>query len=332
MSNSLILCDSCDHYNTATSSRKWVGNVTIGAGRTGNGLVGSTAGTIGTKTFPLNPLLVAGYAFNYTSLMTEGIFFDFYNPGTLVRIRVFLRSDGSFRVALLGTFGQEDTSAASEVRVQTSQWYYFELYVSHVVGASQSVSIILKLNGEILISDTLASATVPSAVGFTTAIYSGHGGTSRIDDIYISKGIFYGDVRIYVIRPDGDDAPSQWTPNNGGAHYLEVDDITPDDLTSYLYTANIGDVDMVTLEDIGISGEVKGIQANYMVQKDESGDASFRPEYEFNSTSYETAVDKYPSHNSWIDFIDPMSENPVTLTDFTISDINAMKMGIKRTS
>lgn len=338
MANTLVLCDSCDHYNTATSGYKWQGQVNIGPGRTGNGAIISVPGAAITKNFTLLPTLTCGFAFKTNNL--NGTIINIRNARTTSSAKVVLMTDGRCYIDFSGLIAGPTQSSSSSPRFIVDTWYYLEFSVAHSLNVDeleQTLGYILKLNGEIILTGSLTISThwigyFPAELGFSSALFYCTSGNSTIfDDIYISTGEFYGDIRIYVIRPNADATPSMWIAHGGGAHYLEVDDVNPDGLNSYLYSQDVDDQDMVHLEDIGISGTIKGIQANYVVQKDEAGDAAFKPIYNFDGTEYVNPVNKYPSLTAWVDFIDPMSENPVTLAQFTIETINAMLMGIKRT-
>lgn len=329
----LIALDSFDHYTSAQSSMKWRDAITLtDNGRTGKGAIGGNS-SIPVKLFDLEQTVCAGIAYKTNSLANYPI--GFGNNRTVTLAAMYVTGDGRVYAYLDG-----QTSPSSPVRLSPNEWYYLEFKCTHHVyppppSGSSDIDFECYVNGELVLEGTVeAGYAFKTETGFAYCILRGPGGgeTCIFDDFYVTDGERLGDVRIYVIRPDGDFTPSQWIPINGGAHYVEVDDINPDQDTSYLYSPNVNEVDMVTLEDIAVTGDIMGIQLNHVAQKDDAGDAAFRAELNVSSSNYEIDDDRYTSFGSWTDFTSALRKNPITLNDFTVSEINDMKMGAKRTA
>lgn len=327
----IILLDSFDHYDTATSIYKCHQATTIvGTGRTNNGASASVV-----KVFNRGTTLCTGFAFKSNSL--SGDLATFYNAFTANSAKVVAYDDGTVNVVYYTTGYRTEQSGTSVPRLRKDSWQYVEFYanVAYVVGppASTLLTYQVKCNEESILSGTLPG-NVPAELGFTRLTISGLSGPpgyyTYFDDLSVTDGEFLGDIRIYVIRPDGDSTPSEWTPNTAASHYTKVNDIVPDGDTGYLYSITDDQQDMVTLEDIVLTGEIRGIQGNTIAQKDDAGGSVIRTEYVISATPYEVAEDKYLAHLAWKDHIDPMRVNPVTGLNFTVDEINAMTMGVKR--
>lgn len=328
----LILLDSFDHYNSATSLIKNVSAITVTTGRTGNcGYAGWNSPI--QKQFEKRTTLCAGVAYRSNSL--NGALLQFSNPlGVIAGLHQV--GDGRLRVSYHATYD----SPADPPLLTIGNWYYIEFNVTVTYDAgppiTSTLSYEIKVNEESIKSNSITIGYSDfTEYGFTTLTMNppgGYTGAAWFDDLYLTAGEFLGDLRIYVIRPDGDDTPSQWTPSPAGDHFEQVNDTNPDGDTTTLSSDTDGQQDMVTLEDISLTGEIKGIQGNTIAKKDDSGGSVIRTEYEISATPYEVADDKYLNYLSWVDHRDPMRLNPVTGLAFTVDEINAMKMGVKRIS
>jgi hypothetical protein len=63
-----------------------------------------------------------------------------------------------------------------------------------------------------------------------------------------------GDFGAYIIntyRPNADGDVTDYTPQGGGANYVEVDDADPDDETTYVSSGTNGQQDLFSMESIG---------------------------------------------------------------------------------
>lgn len=78
-----------------------------------------------------------------------------------------------------------------------------------------------------------------------------------------------GPAAIDVTMPTADGAHTDWTPKSAGTHFSEVDEIPPDDDTSYNETTGVGDIDSfvqpgvpitgVTIVAVGVMANVKSV-------------------------------------------------------------------------
>jgi hypothetical protein len=88
---------------------------------------------------------------------------------------------------------------------------------------------------------------------------------------------------------------------------------------------------MVNLEDLAILGDILGVQFNTVGEKSTSGGAAFKQYNKISDSYVEGDVTIYPSYVNWLDQMCTYRKNPITDEDFTLSEINALQMGIKRT-
>jgi hypothetical protein len=100
------------------------------------------------------------------------------------------------------------------------------------------------------------------------------GGVQRMCDVYLAdqtspNGDFLGDIRVAYIRPDGVGASSGWTPLSP-PNWSEVNEVPPDDETSYIEATAVGTRDTYEFENV--LGDPVAIQVcNYVRKTDVAG-------------------------------------------------------------
>jgi len=347
----LLFCDSFD--TTETGQQKWTmfNGVSYTTGRTNQGL--QVSGSLWPiHTLPLSTdgyrTITAGFAFKATSFSNSIIYF--YNPNNTVTPVHLTFTSSKLSVLLHGGFSDTDTSGALGSTLSANTWYYVE--VKFTMG-SLNVTYQVRLDGQVIGTGILDvdSSDYTDTTGYTTFGLQGPGGghTAVIDDLYVTTGEFLGAVKIYYIRPDSDPTPNNWTTSTGTVHYTLVDETVANEDTDYITTTATGSEEITTLTDIDtFSKTVKGIQINWVTKKTESGPMQYIGEYVTNTntkthtwlesrivgttTITTTNSSVHPSMASYDTWLAPLSSNVVTGAAWTIGEINALKIGIKRTT
>lgn len=327
--STLIHVDSADHYDTTTSLIKWFSQpVIISNGRTGKGFRG------GSKVFDA----IANNTFGMARKGIPWTLLTLTNVAATLDFQLKWNEDSRFS-ASFGYYGDRDYSDWSVITTcRNNWWYYLELQIDYTVEYvaegyvhwRHKIAFIVRINEEIILIDTVSWLSTISTAGFTKIAFDTQGSTIY-DDYYMTDVEFLGDVRIYVIYPNAPGDFSEWVSANGGENYLEVKEHIPDFNTTYIYTAELNKISMVNLEDINWNGDILGIQFNVVAVKDDTGDSAFKS-YNKISGSYElNPTDIYLSYNNWLDRTVAYRKNPITENNFTISEINSLQAGIKRT-
>lgn len=329
----LLFLDSFDHYENSQSTRKWTfGTVGIVPARTNNG------GVVGPVIFPSKTLnnqyatLRAGVAYNTQAFGNSIIRMSNANNVRVPLTELAHIGDGRIRVQVPGA-----SSVVLDFVMNITEWYYFELYSELTTsGTFSAVNYEVHVNNEELATGTLVSNLLHASTSLVYANvgFQGPGGglSAFIDDLYITDGERLGDIRIYVIRPDGDTADNDWIPEPTDDNYTRIYDITPDDDATIIYTENIGDKNYSTMEDItGFEGEIMGIQAVWCVAKSDGGEATFDALLRSEAVE-EDCGEFYPSYPNYLYFLAPFRDSPFTSTSWTIEEINGIQQGIERTS
>lgn len=322
--STLIHLDSGDHYDTAQAYIKWfVAPTMVADGRTGKCWSG------GDKVFNQIENNVFGFA-------VKGIpstIIQLNNVAASVDLAIQWSGDSRFR-ASLGFAGDRSYSEWSPITIcREDLWYYFEIKTEYSVVPDvdvwyfHRVRIEIRINEELILDTELEFRKFSSPPGFSRLTF---GGNINCDDFYFTDDEYLGDIRIFVIRPNAEGDLNEWSSANGGANYLEVKDINPDFLTTYIYTSTLNQISLVNLEDISLVGTIKGIQFNAVCHKDDAGSASFSSYNKISGSYFEAGAAIFPSFESWLDRTIPYRVNPATSSDFTVAEINSLQAGVKR--
>jgi hypothetical protein len=174
--------------------------------------------------------------------------------GAAKRIGVRLNTSNQLEL-----WNEEDTvqigSASSAL--STATWYRIELHADTTTLSSTSAE--LRLNGS-----TTASGTANLAAAFDR-IQFGVMDTNSTSDLYFddiaingpssATNNWPGEGKIVHMQPNADGDNVAWTDFGGNSvDYDEVDEITPDDGTTYIHSSSAGNLEDVNLESASSAG------------------------------------------------------------------------------
>lgn len=331
----LIFMDSFDHYTDL--SIKWsVANTAL--------IVQSNSrtGPASCSCFPFGPSInftaqtsmVIGTAYKSTALSND-IFGLISGVNRQARLR--MNNDGSVSVTSANDPFPVVYGTSAPNLIQTNVYAYVEMKVSaFAIGATVAVHI----NGASIL--TCIANTDPDLTGTATTFYlqgPGGGNFAFHDDVYIcnlvNSGVpgqpnndFLGPIRNFAQVPIGDGSPLQWTPLTGPTHYTEVDEIPPDDDTSYVFSSNVGDVDQYVYGTTGIAPPVQvfGVQVCLDARIDIAGARSIAPDVggvQGNSVALSTSYDIVRQ---------AYDGNPVSGVAWQLTDFATVQFGPKVTA
>lgn len=136
-----------------------------------------------------------------------------------------------------------------------------------------------------------------------------------------------------ILRPNalGDD--DDGTEIGDGNTYLCVDDATPDNYNTYVQLSSIyGDDQLWNFENISsATGTIVSVTVTLVEKKCGTGSSSARHLIKVNGTKYTSALNHSPDDTAWNSYSATWTENPNTSTAWTISDINSIQAGVRRT-
>lgn len=342
----LRFAESFDHYTTVNQFLgKWTGGNGVTpnvAGRNGNGIQ-----LINGANMELSLDHQSGWTVGFAHYLTGatptqrcGLYSGYHNDVKLTN--VFINADGSLEI-VAGTAVAVGTSSLS-IHKQ-NRWYYFEYTYGIAGGNPMSITSTLNMNGTAIATmNGVGMGVNQSSLLLNTPTVNRHefnGPTDTtiptvlFDDIYIndtntvSTGAphtsFSGDMRIIVTTASADSSPLQWTPNSGTTHFSRINEASPDDDSTYIYSTgsgSAGNEDRWTYATIAtFTGTIQGVQISLYARKDDEGSRAIFAEavnagtksssnfwLDDNYTYYPYQLDVTPAGGTW----DPSGVNTTT--------------------
>jgi len=273
---SLLFADGFDHYSTSELAKHWdvvdsSVSVISSNQRTGiGGLAISSLGHTISRFYPNTKRVTVGAALWFTALpVTNQGFFQLASGGNFI---CYLKYASSSKLILTR---QKDVSTTEDLHTTpitydlVNQWTYIELlYDVHASNGAWAIRVnetIIASNSGIPTDRTDANiADVTSRLRLRAPI----SGTSRFDDIYIANDSgppndgFIGDMKVHTVLPKGNGALFAWTPLSG-SNWDNVEEIPPDDDTTYVHTAITTNKDSYDFNDAPtLANTVSGVIVN----------------------------------------------------------------------
>jgi hypothetical protein len=344
----LIFCDGYDHYASAqfVSGQKW--DAVGGGGQT----VGSTYARSGgqgaklswgfvTKNVTALPTYIVGTAFQFTATDSSGS-----NSGGVSNIINFL--DGGTSQIQIGIdptghlFAKRGSTllGTSTTTVAINSYRYLE---AKVTVNSTTGSVVVRLDGTVVINltgvNTQASGTAQITViniGCTVQF-----AIVYLDDTYIcdtttpnsagnNNADFLGDVKVNALLPSAVGGFTQWTRagTNTGQDYSQINELTPpDEDTTYVTDATIGDRDSFKFTPFTLVGSIFGAVLWTRARKDDAGTRTLA------SVARSSAVDivgsNYNLAATYQYYGTVFEIDPATTALWTTLGLNAAEFGFK---
>jgi hypothetical protein len=250
---------------------------------------------------------------------------------------IYLQFETSGAGHVLKCYRQDGTLLATGTTVLAAgSWYHLEFgfAINNTNG-----QVDLRINGTSEFAVTSLDTCNTGDAHFTGIELGGSsaiGSTLLVDHAYVmdtlgaTHNTFKGPRTVRGLRPNGDGNYSQWVPNGGGDNYVEVDDTTVDDDSSFVSGATAGVKDTYTMEDLSaLSGTIDGISVKFTARlTSSSSSGTVRPLFRQGTTDDEGS-DLTLSSSTYSVFQQIHTTNPDTATAWTVSEINALELGLK---
>lgn len=151
-----------------------------------------------------------------------------------------------------------------------------------------------------------------------------------LDDLYIRTGMIpYGDTGILRMHVTGAGSATTWTATGSATNWQCVDDVNPDDDTTYVYSSVVGAKDLYALENVTITGDIYAVAMTIRGKKTSSGTRAVRAL--IKSTSEANGRTLYlPSSGYKTDFHSVFETKP-TGGVWTQAALDALEAGIELT-
>lgn len=350
----IIFAESFDHYGSGKSTTVknrmlaglWAeiqtdgGMIGSGEARTGlycfEALGPGSAGILDTRRVLPSPKTDMGLALaikfpdGLPSLVRRNGF-QFRSAGGSVLLSVLVSTDGSITV-LDGDYNDVVLGTASKKLIANS-WQHLECHVvmSTTIGEVElrlNEVPVLHLTGLNLGSTAISQIVFPSEGDNTVVTY--------IDDMVAwdatgaTANDFLGRVRVLTVYPDADGAVNDWLSTGANA-YTEVDEVTPDNDTTYISAANPDDeveLELPTLpSDVDV---IEGVFIPVLARQETAGSTDM--EVSLISGAGETVGASVPIADTYTYYGTAFSEDPENPgVKLSKSVFEAAKFKIKRT-
>jgi hypothetical protein len=340
-----IFLESFDNIATAdlllkgyTSAGNFVG-VTIGAGRTGNGLTldqNSGGQIFVNKILPSNySSIVFGCAFKTSSSFPADQIIWSFSDSSTDQINISLTAAGQIKFTNgAGTI----LGYSPPATYARGSYYYFEF--KPVFSLTATGSINYRINGAPQTAITGIQTAVSSNAWCNIIKFWQRGNfysdpfVYQFDDMYANdttgavNNDYMGDVRIFVDRP-ATATNIGWVANGAGNNILCVSENTPDGDTTYLSSNTTGVIDLYTLTapPSGL-GTVKAVQSNIVARKDDGITRQICPVLG-DGVHANVAGTVVSIGNNYVDYLQSFDINPLTGLAWTVGDLSTLRLGVK---
>lgn len=264
---------------------------------------------------------------------------------------VYITLDNSGVLRLYDEDGQVGSASSA---LSLSTWYRVEIKMDRTASAGSHV-VEAKLDGTVFATDSTRSLSVgitEFAIGGNQALETQTTGRWNFDDIAINDNTgsfqndYPGDGKIIHLHPNASGNSNQWLHDDGTAgdtnNYTEVDEITPDDSTSYVKSTILNDEDFYNVEASGLSAEstINLVALGVRYAADAGGSLGFKLEAKKssggtisqsteiipNSTTFRTNSPSDPRNYNLVMYQDPDNLN------WTKDTLDTMQIGQKITT
>lgn len=285
---------------------------------------------------------IMGFGFYATSVLGGGRMLAGFGEGAApttagnAQVCIGLNASGqiaAYRGRALGLDSGGTLLGTSTNNLSASTWYFIELQVLHHASAGTVNVFVNNVNWLTLSGiNTIQTANAYSnSIGFNGENSAGY----HVDDIYVVTGsggthtTRLGDVRAVALNAStGDGTHADATPSSGTDNGAMVDEVTPDDDTTYnIFDA--ADIDTYNFPAAGVVGTVIGVQVLNYVRKTDTGAATARGKALIGGTLYNGTAFNPGTSYSYNSHIWEVS--PATSVAWTISEIDGAEFGLERT-
>lgn len=342
---SCLWLDGFDHYATVDVNEEYTTSsgftIQAAGGRNGTNcgrLTGS--GDNLTKTIPSTDVVGIGIAWKMGALTAD---FVVFREGATDHLEFTVTAAGNIECrrnaggTLLGT--------SSGVAMSINTYYYIEIKVK-INDSTGGVWIKIDGTDVLRLGDYAVSpAALDTRNGGTSGVIdnvdlrSGSGDTNDFDDYVIwddavadadnPNDDFLGDIRVETVFPTGSGNSTDGTPS-AGSNWQCVDDNPPNDDTDYVSETTTGDHDTYAMGNLATAtGSVTAVRWAANARKTDAGSCTVAPVLRTGGADF-TGSDKSPG-TSYRYLSQIYDVNPDTGLAFTISEINAIEVGWKKT-
>lgn len=241
-------------------------------------------------------------------------------------VTLCFQSNGAIDLKLGGRTGT--VLATSSNNFVAGSWEHIEISctVSTTVGQVE-----VRLNGEaVIFVDALNLGSEPTGMlawstgGTSTSLY-------YIDDVVAHDGVdFIGQARVLTVYPQSDGTPFDWAVTGAASGHDAVNDVVPDDDTTFIEAAVVNDVATFGLPALPADvGGIVGVFMPFMSRQAAAGESSVRAS--IISGGNVQVGDNQPATEAWTYLGQAFNSDPNTLGNWTKTALESAQLRFERT-
>ncbi len=327
----------CDSFDGPTPGYKWdsVANLTgpsTGYGRFGSKGVQVAGGGAGAvwRDVPINAAFgfLGGAVTRTSNTQTHGIF----SVADAATEQADVRITATGAVQLVCNGAQVAISADGVFAVGVMRFLEWKIKIHNTTGETtvkvDGVQVATFTGNTRATANNSFSRIALGPVNSGAAVY--YDDFYYCDDTGAQNKTFLGDVRIYNLVPNGNGYLNQWARTGGSAsgNYTAVSEVIPDDDTSYVADATVGDIDSYAVTDPSPTpSAILGLMLFSRIRKDDTTARSVAPFIRMGGVNGMGATRVTPA--TYGQNTDIFELSPATGIAPTPTEVAAMEIGIK---
>lgn len=332
----LLFCDGFENRTALTpkwDNSTWA-SISTGDKRTGAQAMCYPCGAHKYLT-PSGSSGVIGWAEKHSGNMAHTVWVanggDAASNGTYRQLAITVTATGAIQVAAAAQLGITANGIC-----RADQWNYIEVkfLLSQTVGTVQ-----VKLNGLLVLDISGADTCNTATTTWDGVSISLTGNPIFVDDFVVcdlsgsQNNDWMGECRVVNILPVTDavaaGSNADFTCLTSTDHGAMVDEATPDDDTSYVYSSTLNHVDSWEFGALGYTGTIKGVQLALRAKKTESGTRALAGVTRPTSTNRVHATSHYLGMTNYLDYLAIWELNPDDSAAWEVADIDGAEFGVK---
>lgn len=336
--------DGFAHYVTSNIHQKWTfpgGTITASppAGRLGPGLDLTAGNGVVAVTLSHQSSWIVGFAFYPTGASFSGRLYAASHAGAVELIDVRIQSDAT--MSIFTNNGNTLIQNSTPFSIHDNTWYYCEVKYTLQGGSGTNITCTatLKVDGTVRAQGTGTCGFDTTILLLNTPTVNSHafenevsGGDTYIKDLYIFDTLsgntnnFAGDC-TFILSTTTADITTEWTPTGGGSSWNQVNEVPPDDDTTYIEDGNINDLDNFFWTPVPSTlGTIVAVQYLGYIRKTAEGSRSVKLSCGAGPTQFS---DEFFLNDNYVYYRMPLGTDPDTGVAWTTASFNIKPFGIK---
>lgn len=236
-----------------------------------------------------------------------------------------------------GSAGGTLLATAPDGTLVATAWQHVEVkaVIDPVVGAVE-----MRVNGVAVMSVSGVNTGASTANNLTlmrngSAFFQGF--DAYFDDMFAWNTLgsynndFIGDKRVLTVMPDDSTAQADWVVIGAASGHNTINDIPPDDDTTYIETQDVGMISEFSVADlVGDYGAIAAVMVQSMQRKTVAGTCNVQ--VSLISGASEVAGADRPITENYTYYTDVFEQDPNTAAPWTKASVNAAQLKIERTA